>query len=384
MPEDLGPRESLERKVEELRPPNQLGSGTHPSEVAPKCCAYNQTRHRFLSADVEAGDFPPAILNDRVPALTAESGRALWILPFRGISPTCVRVPIDLLLLDEYGAVIETVESFPIFQLSPSGRPAGSVLALPPGTITSTGTTFGDRLFLGTAEEMKRHLSSQQASSTNSPAMGPSLVPRPADVPSDDPANRAAGKVLSWVDTPPAKPSPTIAPEPSQETYQTAPAPAVPPPAPEGAPRQAWQPKPAKSKNWLQRFLDPEPEDPRKAPRHALPHIVAYFFTGGTPVPHSLRDISATGMYVLTKERWSPGTIMRTTLTDRRDPSTDRSITVNAKVIRWGNDGVGLQFVLADEKSRRSSRNAVFEDSSIAVNREQIEQFLLRIKSIPG
>jgi len=34
------------------------------------------------------------------------------------------------------------------------------------------------------------------------------------------------------------------------------------------------------------------------------------------------------------------------TLTDRREPTVERSITVNACVVRWGNDGVGLQFVL--------------------------------------
>jgi hypothetical protein len=50
-----------------------------------------------------------------------------------------------------------------------------------------------------------------------------------------------------------------------------------------------------------------------------------------------------------TEERWMPGTIIRMTLqlidTKGEDP-TD-TITVHSRVVRWGPDGEGFEFVLA-------------------------------------
>jgi hypothetical protein len=109
--------------------------------------------------------------------------------------------------------------------------------------------------------------------------------------------------------------------------------------------------KPAKG--WWKRLLSPDPPQPRQAQRERLEGLAAYFFTGGDPVAHGVRDISPTGLYVLTGERWYPGTIVRMTLTDRRRPSAERSITVYVSVVRWGNDGVGVEFVLADAKGAR-------------------------------
>ncbi len=60
------------------------------------------------------------------------------------------------------------------------------------------------------------------------------------------------------------------------------------------------------------------------------------------------------------------------TLTDRREPTVEHSITVNATVVRWGNDGVGLQFVLQNPKGRRSEFDGVVQ----GVDQMQLEQFL--------
>jgi hypothetical protein len=136
--------------------------------------------------------------------------------------------------------------------------------------------------------------------------------------------------------------------------------------------------KPAKS--WLQRLLSPDPPDARKAARESMSGLSAFFFTGGAPVEHGVRDISPTGMYVLTEERWYPGTVVRMTLTDRMETSVERSITLNASVVRWGNDGVGLRFVLQNSNDRRQVADAM----SAAADKAQVNQFLQRLKSVRG
>ena len=127
---------------------------------------------------------------------------------------------------------------------------------------------------------------------------------------------------------------------------------------PAARPRSGSGGKPAMPKRgWLERWLFPDPADPRrKAPRQPVAGLTAHFFTGGAPQAHEIRDISATGLYVITTERWYPGTLIRMTLSKPaagQHPS-ERSITVHAKSVRWGNDGVGLEFVL--EAPRKPSK----------------------------
>jgi hypothetical protein len=131
------------------------------------------------------------------------------------------------------------------------------------------------------------------------------------------------------------------------------------PPAPPQMPQEPQKPwtqaeRKPQSRGWLSRLLSTEPPDPRQAPRLPVSGLVAHFFTGGAPKAHEIRDVSATGLYLVTTERWYPGTVIRMTLTK---PDTDqapgaRSITVQAKAMRWGNDGVGLQFVVAPRSGR--------------------------------
>jgi hypothetical protein len=326
---------------------------------AAKCCAYNQTRERFLCADIETGDFAASNLDTHLPSLTPGCNAGLWMIPFRGISPTSVRVPIDLIYLDRSCVVIETVESFPLFNVSSSSAPAASVLALPANTVASVGTRPGDRLILCPPDEMKARI--QQILSAKTAG-------------EEEAAARSTAKVLQWVDRSRSKPAESPAGE--------LPAVAMPlPPSPEAvsAPESAdpAQSKP-KAKSWLQKLLSPDAPQPRKAQRESIQGLAAFFFNGGQSLAHGVRDISPTGFYVLTTERWYPGTVIRMTLTDSRQPTAERSITVNGAVVRWGNDGVGLQFILQDEKSRsRASLDGMMGGASKA----QIEQFIRRLKN---
>jgi hypothetical protein len=130
-------------------------------------------------------------------------------------------------------------------------------------------------------------------------------------------------------------------------------------------------------KTFWQKLLRKKSADPRKATRTALPGLVAYFFTGGVPFPHPVKNISGSGLYVLTSERWYHGTVVRLTLTDERQRRAERSITVHAKVIRSMDDGVALQFVL-QEPLERAGQVSISRIDPIAgcSSREQVEGFI--------
>ena len=89
------------------------------------------------------------------------------------------------------------------------------------------------------------------------------------------------------------------------------------------------------------------PIERRRSRRHPLPGLVAYYWTGGTPKAHQVGDISTTGFYLLTDERWVPDTLIRVTLQRQgtQGSSPEDVISVVSKVVRWGENGVGYEFV---------------------------------------
>src|ERR1035437_3814503 len=121
-------------------------------------CAYNRTRGYILGVEVDCGDFSYASLADRLPMLTPKSGAGVWMVPFKGIPATEVPVPFDLIYLDAECRVIEAVEFFPTFHVSPSSPPAASVLALPVHSIYASHTQPGDLVAFGPVEQVENDL----------------------------------------------------------------------------------------------------------------------------------------------------------------------------------------------------------------------------------
>jgi hypothetical protein len=90
-------------------------------------------------------------------------------------------------------------------------------------------------------------------------------------------------------------------------------------------------------------------------------------------------------MFLYTSERWYLGTIIRVTLSDKRLPSAERSIAVNAMAVRWDEDGVGLCFLFQESKSRKrkAGRDAPSPEEDgplVNVTRNQLKEFLERLK----
>ena len=121
----------------------------------------------------------------------------------------------------------------------------------------------------------------------------------------------------------------------------------------------------AKIKGWLESFLEPEVD---RSERRPVEQFAAYRWNGATLVQESVRDISPTGVYIVTKDRWQRGTLVTLTL-QREGPletTAERRLDVRAMVARSGKDGVGLAFVFAkdDPASRQweSLRATLIED----------------------
>jgi hypothetical protein len=108
------------------------------------------------------------------------------------------------------------------------------------------------------------------------------------------------------------------------------------------------------------------------------PGLAAYYWTGAAPKAHDIRDISSTGLYVVTEERWYPGTLILMTLQPSGDgeESIEQSIAVHSRAVRWGNDGVGLQFIPLDAPGAQDGPNPLLS----GVDQKQLNQFLQRFK----
>lgn len=122
--------------------------------------------------------------------------------------------------------------------------------------------------------------------------------------------------------------------------------------------------------------------DQRHASRHSVPPLVAYLGTAKTSPAYRVGDISAAGFYMVTRERWLPGTEMPVTLqrtdTGKRDFAS--ALTVLATVVRTGIDGVGFSFVAASTDVAHDEQH-----SGMWASREDLDQFLHGIElSEPG
>jgi CheY-like chemotaxis protein len=303
-----------------------------------KYCVYNRTREQLLGSDVNAADSSAASFNDRIRTLAASPGAGVWLVPFRGTSFMSEEAPLDLIYLDANSVVIDVVDSFPIFSVSQASPPAASVLALPRHTICSTKTRRGDQLLFCTAAEFDPRIlelpgsngnagTAQNTDSGMAQAICSSLGGRPE-------SNDVSGQVRRNMDASPV------------DTF------------PSGVSRgNVWNDRKSEEfkprMNWLQRWWYLGLPEPRKAPRESFPGLAAHFWTGDTPVEHRIRDISQTGLYVITDERWFAGTVVRMTLTDSGESTNKNSITANTSVVRWGDDGVGLTFVMKNEWALR-------------------------------
>jgi uncharacterized membrane protein (UPF0127 family) len=282
-----------------------------------KYCVYNQTRESFLSLGVTVADTAAKQLKVLMENLSIKADTGLWLTPFRGVPATKGLTPVDLIYLDEDNRVIQAIESFPNHAIEPTREQPASALVLAGHTIFSTQTQPGDMLLICVADEMEERLArSSTVTGLNGAGRGPAET----------------------------KASPAAVAERSSEIDQAAELQIA---HQRLAEKDLIDADAVQNASWFIRFLRWLSTDRRGSKRHPLPGLVAYYWTGGAPQAFHIADISTNGLYLLTDERWFPGTMILMTLqrtnTDGDDP--DDFISVLTKVIRWGTDGVGLSFV---------------------------------------
>jgi Flp pilus assembly protein TadG len=124
---------------------------------------------------------------------------------------------------------------------------------------------------------------------------------------------------------------------------------------------------------WLKSLASREQ---RTVERQARPPLLAHYWDGGIPQAHAVKDISERGVYLLTEQRWYPGTFVSLSL-QRKDvieSDPDRSITVNARVVRSGTDGVGFVFITPEQSNRVGDHTL-----PLGADKKSFQRFLNRL-----
>ncbi len=113
----------------------------------------------------------------------------------------------------------------------------------------------------------------------------------------------------------------------------------------------------------IKRWIFEEGKEVRNAERFKEPEIVVHYWDGSVPEGRPLRDISQTGAYIYTSERWYLGTIVRLILQGDGNAASknggkapEASICIPARVVRHGTDGVAVQFALRDKEEEQTLR----------------------------
>ncbi|MGA8090752.1 MAG: hypothetical protein WCA10_25990 [Terracidiphilus sp.] len=99
----------------------------------------------------------------------------------------------------------------------------------------------------------------------------------------------------------------------------------------------------------VKRFLnceDPLPER-RSIIRLLVQGLTAYAGDGETKKLYEVRDVSPTGLYLRTQERWQPGEVFSLVLQrkDATEAQRERRVTVDLKAVRCDEDGAGFEWL---------------------------------------
>ncbi len=108
----------------------------------------------------------------------------------------------------------------------------------------------------------------------------------------------------------------------------------------------------------------------RNGKRENMPGLVAFYFSGGTPRPHEILNISKTGLYMRTHEIWSADTMVRMTL---QRPDIHKTISVLTRVVRIDDGGVGHAFITSEVLSGLRVRDVMPEHGT---NQKELDDFL--------
>lgn len=276
----------------------------------------NPTEGTVLTPDVVEMDTASETFAAVARRLQEIANGGIWLKPYRGIPRVSWMPELDIVYLDEQFQVIRSIEGYRQATMNLPEMKASSALVLPSGRLSAARIQFGDQLEL------------------HDVATGTRLT---VPVASGEPA--------------------------------------------EDVPREAAEHAKGLKGLWGHLFKSREQEptrdsaERRRAPRHAIPGTLAYFAMG-SPRPCEVANISTEGFYVRTDDRWSQGTslLVGLQITSPGSHGLEAAISVQSRVVRFGQDGVG--FAYDDEPAHRNPRLGVANPEQFV----QLQKFLQRIQ----
>lgn len=300
-----------------------------------KLYVYNQAQGSLLSSQVTVVDTTTEHLKTLIEYLAGHAGTGLWLKPYRGIPEARGLPQVDLVYLDQNNRVIQEIESHPSPTITPMKSHVASALVFQTRTISNSHTRIGDQLTICTSGEAEGR---------------PEILKLQA-------AWDAAAQAAEAAEDHSRQLKLAIQELKSGKS---------------GSAGQNNDSLIARFVRWIN--YDRDPSERRKAKRHSLPGLVAFFWTGGAPKAYFIGDISESGVYVLTDERQLTGTIIQMTLqrTDRSGEDPGDSIAVRTKVVRWGDDGLGFAFLLPKQSDLKKGESR----SEIGADEEALKAFL--------
>jgi len=112
--------------------------------------------------------------------------------------------------------------------------------------------------------------------------------------------------------------------------------------------------------------------DQRVANRHAIPPLTAWLGMVRSSKEYKVGDVSVAGFYMITEERWIPGTCFPVTLERTDEAGAGRCLTIRASVVRTGDDGVAFTFLQDATKEDTDG----LTDANNRVDLTKLAQFL--------
>jgi hypothetical protein len=103
-------------------------------------------------------------------------------------------------------------------------------------------------------------------------------------------------------------------------------------------------------RSWFEKTFLQDDVQQQRAQRRQVPGLEAIHWTGSSPGLDIVKNISASGMYLVTRERWPEGEInpVRLVYPELTDDSPENQVTIETRTVRWGEDGMGLTFILPE------------------------------------
>jgi len=116
--------------------------------------------------------------------------------------------------------------------------------------------------------------------------------------------------------------------------------------------------------------------DQRVANRHTLPPLTVWLGMVRSSKEYKVANVSVAGFYMLTEERWIPGTSFPVTLERTDESGAGRLLTVQATVVRVADDGVAFSFLqnVAEENA---------DGLSSSTNRVDLTKLAQFLKGLP-